>query len=187
MARRAQDASAGRRIARSLHMLGALTRVLLEGEVASGRDRATFRQAVLLRWLDAGGPRRTRQIAQFLAASAPAASQLVARLTAKGLIKAEADPRDGRAGLLRVTPRGRAFVERHREAVGERMDALLAGVPPARRLRLADELEAALDLLLHSETRIDPLCLHCNALGAPGCLMSSHGRACPTAPEASTH
>lgn len=187
MGRRGQDASVERRIARSLHMLGALTRELLEGEIANGKDRATFTQVVLLRWLEAGGPRRTRQIAQFLGASAPAASQLLARLKAKGLVKAGADPHDGRAELLQVTPRGLAFVERHREAVGARMDALLAGVPAARRVRLAEDLEAAIELLLRSQADLDHLCLHCHALAAPGCLMQRHGRRCPTAADEPTH
>jgi DNA-binding MarR family transcriptional regulator len=182
-----KDESSGRRIARSLHMLGALTRDLLEGEVSSGRDRATFTQVVLLRWLEAGGPRRTKEIAQFLSTSAAAASQLLARLKSNGRVKRSADPRDGRAELLQATERGLAFVERHRAAVGARMDVLLAGLSPVRRKRLAEDLEATIELLLRSEAELDHLCLHCNALAAPGCLMHSHGRRCPTLADLPTH
>jgi hypothetical protein len=56
-----------------------------------------------------------------------------------------------------------------------------------RRRELAEGLEAALGQLLGSKARIDALCLHCHALGAPGCLMRSHGRHCPTAADATTH
>lgn len=171
-----------RRIARDLHMLGALTRELLEGDVSSGRAQATFTQVVLLRWLDAGGPRRSKLIARFLGVSAPATSQIVTRLKRKGLVLGRPDPTDGRAELLGITPRGRAFVERHRQDVQGRMEALLVRVPAAQRRSLAEGLEAVIELLLSSGVRLEHLCLHCHALSAPGCLMRSHGRRCPTEP-----
>lgn len=172
-----------RRIARDLHMLGALTREVLEGDVTHGESKATFSQVVLLRWLEAGGPRRTREVARFLGATSAAASQLLSRLRAKGLIEGLPDPRDGRAELLRSTARGRAFVERHRGEVTQRMEALLGRVSQVDRLRLAEGLEAVLDLLLGSGIALEHLCLHCHALAAPGCLMVRHGRHCPTRPE----
>jgi hypothetical protein len=54
-------------------------------------------------------------------------------------------------------------------------------------VRLAEELEAAIELLLRSEADLDHLCLHCNALAAPGCLMQGHGRRCPTSTDRPTH
>ena len=70
------------RVAHDLHALASLIRRVLEGEfTASSGEEASFTQISILRWLDSEeAPRRPQDVARFLAASTPAATQILGRL-----------------------------------------------------------------------------------------------------------
>lgn len=168
------------RIARDLHIVSTLTRRVLEADLEGPGGPTTFTQFVVLKWLDAAQPRRSKHVARFLSASAPAASQILSRLKRKGLVRARTDPTDRRAEDLLLTPRGRAFVERYERLKAGRLERMLASIPAADSRRIAAGLEAAIELLLRAEPERLDLCLHCGAHASPHCVMRKHGMRCPT-------
>lgn len=168
-------------LARNLHILSALTERLLEGEVEAGESRASYLHVSVLAWLDSGAPRRAGEVARFLSASAPAASQVLARLVRRGLLSIERSASDRRAAELSVTPRGRALVKRHQERKLRLLEDLFARRPGADLGAIRAGLEAAIELLLAAEPEQLALCLRCGLHSAPQCVMARHGHACPTA------
>ena len=172
------------RIARDLHMVSALTRRVLEAGLEDAGGSTTFTQIVVLKWLDAARPRRAKHVARFLSASAPAASQILSRLKRKGLLRSRTDPTDRRAEELFLTARGRALVESHESQKAARLERILSGLPAPERQRIAEGLEAAIDLLLRDEPEHMDLCLHCGAHASPHCVLRQHGLQCPTESDA---
>lgn len=170
-----------RRIARDLHMISDLTRRILEPEVhdESG-DGASFTQIVILKWLDAAGPRRAQDVAKYLSSSAPAATQLIGRLRRKGLVTSKPSTTDGRAEDLFVTAKARSLVRRHETLKMKRLERLWSALPETRRKLVAQGLEAAIDLLLANKPMGSDMCLHCGAYDSPNCVMRQHGFSCPT-------
>jgi DNA-binding MarR family transcriptional regulator len=170
-----------RRLARDLHMLSDLTRRVLEPDVHDDRGQsASFTQVVILKWLDAADPRRAQDVAKFLSSSAPAATQLIARLKRKGLVKSRPNPTDGRAEDLFVTPKARTLVKRHETIKMRKLEKLYGALPETKRKLISQGLEAAIDLLLVEQPGAADMCLHCGAYDSPNCVMRSHGFTCPT-------
>ena len=169
------------RIARDLHMLSALTRRILErGVPGTGRNEISFTQISILKWIDAAGPRRAQDVAKYLSASAPAATQILSRLRGKGLIRSRRCPEDGRAEDLFLTARARIRVRRHDLLLGRRLERLMARVPPLKLRGIAAGLEAAIGLLLEDPEPVEDMCLHCGALESPACVIRQNGYKCPT-------
>jgi DNA-binding MarR family transcriptional regulator len=67
----------------------------------------------------AAGDTTVVDLAEHLGTTKQAASQLVAGLVARGYVVREADPRDARARLLRLTERGEACTRAAEEAAAE--------------------------------------------------------------------
>ena len=170
--------SAARRVERDLHMLSAIVRRVMERPTGGG-DGATFAQTSILRWLDRAGPRRSGDVAKFLSASAPAATQMLARLETKGLVTMRRDPDDRRVQEVSLTDRGREIVREHDRERGERLDRLFGGLSSARLTGIAGALEEAIEALLRDDEGTEDLCLHCGALASPDCVLRRHGRRCP--------
>lgn len=167
------------RMARDLHMLSALTqRVLEEEPLRTGG--VTFPQLSILKWLDAATPRRAQGVAKFLGASAPAATQILARLRKKGLIRSRPNAADRRAGDLFLTPRARRIVREYEARKGRLLDSRLRPLPFARREEVVRGLETAIELLLSDPEAVSDLCLHCGVYDSPGCVLRRHGYRCPT-------
>ncbi|MCE9584397.1 MAG: MarR family transcriptional regulator [Planctomycetes bacterium] len=170
-----------RRLARDLHMIADLTRRVLEPDVHdSSGEGASFTQVVILKWLDAANPRRAQDVAKYLSSSAPAATQLIARLRRKGLVTSRPNPTDGRAEDLYVTPQARTLVRRHEALKMRKLAKLYGALPETKRRLIAQGLEAAIDLLLGEKPVGADMCLHCGAYDSPNCVMRSHGFKCPT-------
>ncbi|MBK9388000.1 MAG: MarR family transcriptional regulator [Planctomycetes bacterium] len=167
-------------LARHLHMLSALTTHLLEADAKVGDTSATFTQVQVLKWLAAAPPRRAIDVARFLSASAPAATQVLARLKAKGLLEAHPHPTDARSGELEVTALGRRLARAHDERKLRLLERVLADTSTENRRAIQAGLAAAVELLLQAETKQLDLCLHCGAHESPHCLMRRHGHRCPT-------
>lgn len=168
------------RLARDLHMLAALTRRVLESDLDAGRSGLSFPQLVILRWLAAAGKRRARDVAQFLSASAPAATQMLARLKRKGLVRSRTNRTDRRAGDLALTPAAHALLRRHAAGERRRLRRVLGGLTGPARRRLAGVLESAIEALLSDRPRVEDLCLHCGAHASPTCVARRFGYRCPT-------
>lgn len=65
-------------------------------------------------------------------------SRVVGNLIAKGWVQRLADPADGRAARLTLTPAGRTAAAELAAARTQRFSTLLAGIPEADRARVAD-------------------------------------------------
>lgn len=168
------------RIARNLHMVAALTRRVLERGVEGSGDEATFTQLAVLKWLDSARPRRAQEVARYLAASAPAATQILTRLKKKGLVRARPNRLDNRADDLTISARGRALVKKHDAHKAARIEKMLSSLPAHKRKAIAEGLEGAIELLLHADPALIDMCLHCGAHASPHCVMMRHGLSCPT-------
>jgi len=110
--------------------------------------RRVFQQAVggplelrpvefaLLALLRDNGQASPRQIGPALQLPAPHVTTLVDRLVARGLVRRQRDPDDGRAVQVRLTPRGLALAARALEAAKDMEVELLNALTPAERTRL---------------------------------------------------
>nr|WP_242070167.1 MarR family transcriptional regulator [Tabrizicola soli] len=85
-------------------------------------------------------PQRLAELAAHLGVSAASASDTVAALVAKGLALREADPADGRARLLRATPRGQEVAARI-PAAPAALTAAIAALPGSERAQMLAGLQ----------------------------------------------
>ncbi|HEU4408082.1 MAG TPA: MarR family transcriptional regulator [Polyangiaceae bacterium] len=102
--------------------------------------------ATLLNHLGVGGLRLT-DLAERVGVSKQAVGGLVQELEAMGVVRRVADPRDGRAKLVRVTPAGRSALRGGLAAVAEIEGSLAASLGPQRFRRLLGDLSALGDEL----------------------------------------
>ncbi|UCI30776.1 MarR family winged helix-turn-helix transcriptional regulator [Mesorhizobium sp. B4-1-4] len=92
-------------------------------------------------WLGRDGePPNQVQLAAQAGTEVKMTSDVVARLEAKGLIAREADPRDSRAKVIRVTPTGAAAAKRAIVAVEAADAAFFEAVDEARLVGLLQRL-----------------------------------------------
>jgi len=80
--------------------------------------------------------RRSAELAQRCAMTAPALTELVDSLTRDGFVRRLEDPADRRVVLVELTAQGRRELDKHREAMKRGVAALLARVPADKRARL---------------------------------------------------
>ena len=121
-----------------------LTTVALENH-GSGPDLTLHQWRALVFTAEAGdGGVRVGAIARSLGIAVPGASRLVGRLEGRGLVRAQRDPHDRRATIVRATPPGAALwakvVRRRRRHIEEAVTA--AGIGPG------DPAEVVLDRLV---------------------------------------
>jgi DNA-binding MarR family transcriptional regulator len=106
------------------------------------QDALSRTAAATLSVLERGGPARITALATHESVSQPAMTGLVQRLEAAGLVSREADPADGRATIITITPAGSTELaarrQAHEDAIIARLDrlssydrALLAAASPA--------------------------------------------------------
>lgn len=98
------------------------------------------------------GPCGVTDIADHLAVTTPAASQMIERLVQQGLLERNEDPNDRRAKQIALSPAGRALMERSIEARVRWMAELTTVLSPAEQATIA----AALDALTSAATELDP-------------------------------
>jgi DNA-binding MarR family transcriptional regulator len=119
---------------------------LLERLVERGHPEVRSAHGNVFQYLDDDGT-RVSLLAERAQVTKQAMAQLVAHLEDHGYVERVADPRDGRAKLVRATDRGREVFAIAREVVAD-VDAQLTerlGEAKLRRLRaLLEELDAAL-------------------------------------------
>jgi DNA-binding MarR family transcriptional regulator len=94
------------------------------------------------------GPLTPSELAEREAIKRPAATRIVARLEAEGLVDRATDPTDGRVTLIAVTPAGRELLRRVRRRKNEYLARRLRDLPAADLAaleRAADVLERLLE------------------------------------------
>ena len=78
-------------------------------------------------------PPRQNELAAELGIDKSNVTRLVQRLRKQGRVEQVASQEDGRARLLRLTPKGRRLAETTERASRQRFEVLLEGIPPAVR------------------------------------------------------
>jgi len=94
-----------------------------------------------------GGPRSIGALARVEQVRVPTMSRLVATLERDGLAARAADPRDGRASIVRATFRGRRVLLRGRALRTAELARRLAVLPQAERSAL-DQAAALIERLI---------------------------------------
>ncbi|MFI6033592.1 MarR family transcriptional regulator [Streptomyces sp. NPDC051315] len=86
-----------------------------------------------------------RTLADSLASTPPSTSRLCDRLQAAGFVERVVSPADRREVRLHLSGRGRAFLADLRARRERELQAVLAGMPAAKRVALLEGLEAFCD------------------------------------------
>lgn len=87
-------------------------------------ERLSFTTLSVLHTLSRFGPMRLTELTATQQMTQPAITQMVRRLEDDGLLERQADPRDGRAVLVQLTPRGAQVIEARRAARVELLNRL---------------------------------------------------------------
>jgi len=98
-------------------------------------------------------PRRIVELAHGLAVSKQAASQIVADMEARNLVRRRPDPQDGRAALVELSPRGRRALESARRFHTGFEAELVTRLGVRRAATLRAALESIVDAELTPEER----------------------------------
>ncbi len=101
----------------------------------------------------ADGPRRIVDLAHGLDVSKQAASQIVADMETRTLVRRRPDPDDGRAALVELTGRGRTVLETARRFHTSYEDDLSARLGSRRAAALREALEWIVDEELTPDER----------------------------------
>ena len=99
--------------------------------------------------LRSDGPQRLGALAEAIAVTAPSMTRIVSALEAEGLVSREADPDDGRAHRVVMTPAGRTLLASGEEAKLTALRRRLADLPADQR----ELIQAALPALTTLSSR----------------------------------
>jgi DNA-binding MarR family transcriptional regulator len=120
---------------------------------------ADFSALMLLFPLRHLGPLRVTDLAEVKGADPSTISRQAAQLVKAGLARREADPADGRASRLAVTPEGLAACRQLQEARYALISKALSGWP-AERVRtftdLFDEFNSSVEALVRPDPAVPP-------------------------------
>lgn len=122
-------------VARAMLRMGVPPEALAQGEHV---DRSGY--WALVRLDEAAEPLRLSDLAASLELDLSTVSRQVRHLVDTGLVTREADPDDGRAALLALSPRGRHVLEAVRAARRQVLGRSLGGWTPNQRSRLAESV-----------------------------------------------
>jgi DNA-binding MarR family transcriptional regulator len=110
------------------------------------RGGLSLTAAATLARLQGSGPARLTELAAAEGVSQPSMTALIARLADQGLVRRAADPHDGRAVVLTLTPEGEEVLAQRRAERTRRITGPLAGLPEDDVRRIADALPALIRL-----------------------------------------
>ncbi|MFC0040618.1 MarR family winged helix-turn-helix transcriptional regulator [Actinomadura rayongensis] len=108
--------------------------------VASARDYGLTQQQGQLLCVLMAQPYGMGELGALLGLAKSSLSGLVDRTSARGLVRREPDPRDGRALRVALTREGRALADRFYAETCRRIDRLPSGLDERERAQLADLL-----------------------------------------------
>ena len=120
--------------------------------MATGREGARLRSersgvylsqpaVTILAALRGSGAVRLSELSRLTGLEAPLVSREVGQLAASGHVRRKADPSDGRAGIVALTPKGRRASEAYRSAADEIIAEVLSSWSAADLHDLATHLE----------------------------------------------
>ena len=135
-------------------------------------DGLTAAQIRVLRHVHLHRRPSVRSIAEGLMVSPPAATQLVNKLVAKGLVARSERKEDRRAVDVELTPRGRRLARRLMAERRKHLSRLLSRMPAAAREELVRGLEALIGATLSDEHTIHGACLRCGSRHAGHCPVN---------------
>lgn len=139
---------------RSQHATEVLDSLLLAWRRITPADGLSRTAAATLGAVDRLGPLRLTALAKHEAVSQPAMTGLVKRLEAQGLVNRTADPDDGRAVIVGLTPRGEAVIGARRDHYADTIAAMVGDLPPDDLDRLIAALPALRQLAEAAHDRI---------------------------------
>jgi DNA-binding MarR family transcriptional regulator len=111
----------------------------------TSRGGVSGAQLFILRQIAGAPSLSVRELAEKTLAGQSKVSEVVARLVERGLVARVASAADARRAELTLTPRGKRLIAGTEPTAQERLAAGLAALPRARRLALANALDAWLD------------------------------------------
>jgi DNA-binding MarR family transcriptional regulator len=117
----------------------AMEKAVLDAMAAAGYDDVTLAQARVFQRIDRDGSRIT-DLAEAALLTKQTVGFLVDQLERAGYVERTPDPRDGRARLVRVAPRGAAAVQASMSVVAEVEAAWTAYLGEARTAQLREAL-----------------------------------------------
>lgn len=146
------------------NLLAALVVTLGEGVQDRMAAIAGFSPTAIaaLQWLGRGRGLRTRDLAEALGISSPGASQLVASLTAAGMVRRARSAHDQRQWKLHLTELGVRRTGAAIRARAQLVHQLLATLPFPWRLRLLHILERLLTSMASSPREVLRICRYCD-------------------------
>ena len=106
------------------------------------RSGLSLTSAATLARLQRCGPARLTELAAAEGVSQPSMTTLIARLSGQGLVARAADPRDGRAVVLSLTPAGEELLAQRRAERTTQLSGPLAELSPADVRAIAEALPA---------------------------------------------
>jgi DNA-binding MarR family transcriptional regulator len=125
-----------------IDLAGRLDDAVVALRMAGPRGGLSLTAAATLAHLQRSGPARLTELAVAEGVSQPSMTTLVARLADQGLVRRAADPRDGRAVVLSLSPEGERLLARRREDRTTRLAGPLADLSPDDVRRIAEALPA---------------------------------------------
>ncbi len=123
-----------------LHELSHLLRREFDRRVGQAGLGLTRAQWLILRQVARQAGCRQRDVAGRLRLEAATVGRHISRLRAAAWLERRPDPRDGRAYRLHLRPKARRVLRRLRSLGTRLREEYLAGIPPARREALIDDL-----------------------------------------------
>jgi DNA-binding MarR family transcriptional regulator len=117
--------------------------------------RFNFSTLSVLHTLSRKGPLRLTELTATEQLGQPALTSLVAKLERDGLVTRRADPRDGRAVLLSLTPEGREVVRARHENRVLRLSRLVDGLTNQEREALAGSVQVLARMIEIATTQPD--------------------------------
>lgn len=119
----------------------------LTARFLSDRAELSASAAFVLNRVCREGPIRLTTLAAREGVSQPSMTQLIQRLERVDLVTRLADPDDGRATLVGITPRGQALLDDRKRVRRERLTQLLATLTPDEECELWLAARVALPVL----------------------------------------
>jgi DNA-binding MarR family transcriptional regulator len=110
------------------------------------RGGLSLTAAATLARLQRSGPARLTELAGAEGVSQPSMTALIARLADQGLVRRDADPHDGRAVVLTLTPAGGEVLAHRRAERTRQITGPLAGLSEDDVRRIAEALPALIRL-----------------------------------------
>ncbi len=107
----------------------------------------TFAQFLLLDAVGRVGSAGNARVAELAGVSGPTATQALARLEQRGLLRRQRAATDGRAVTIAISARGRELLEEKRSLLSERARALFYSLEPSQREHAAGLLDELAELV----------------------------------------